>query len=171
MEIPQKIYRGGEYYELKSLLKKLLHVTNDGTYFPETADSLGLLIFYEYLHTAGSSAVSNNPVMKKTVEYIRINAVRNITAEDVAEHFGYNADYLGRLFKKYHGTGLKKYIAQAKIKAAKDLLLTTNLSVKEIAPKIGFEDENLFVKFFMYHEEISPTKFRNKYVCTHMNNK
>ena len=54
---------------------------------------------------------------------------------------------------------------------AKDLLLTTDLSVKEIAAQMEFAEENLFIKYFIYHEEISPVKFRNKYFNTHMNNK
>lgn len=171
MEILQKIYRDKEYYDLKYLLKKLLHVTNADTYPPETADSLGLLIFNEYLHIAGTSAALNNSLLKNIDEFIRLNAGKNISAEQIAARFGYNTDYLGRLFKKNHGIGLKKYIASVRIKAAKDLLLTTNLSVKEIASKIDFADENLFVKFFIYHEEISPSRFRNKYACTHMNDK
>lgn len=170
IEILEKTYRGRAYYDLKYLLKKLLHVTNEDTYPPETADSLGLLILYEYLHIAGHEAVLNNSVLKKVDEYIRMNAGRNISTKEIAEQFGYNADYLGRLFKKSHGIGLKQYIAAARIKLAKDLLLTTNLSIKEIASKIHFSDENLFVKFFLYHEEISPSRFRNQYACTHMNN-
>ena len=75
------------------------------------------------------------------------------------------------MFKKNHGVGLKQYIAAERVKAAKDLLLTTGLSVKEIAAKLGFHEENLFIKFFIYHEEISPTRFRNKYVGVHINNK
>ncbi len=171
MEIPQKTYRGSDYYDLKYLLKKLLHVTNSDTYPPETADSLGLLIFNEYMHIVGNEAVLHNSILKKIDEYIRINGKNNISVEKIAERFGYNADYLGRLFKKEHGIGLKKYIASARMNAAKDLLLTTTLSVKEIASRMNFSDENLFVKFFMYHEEISPSHFRNKYACTHMNDK
>ena len=65
----------------------------------------------------------------------------------------------------------RQYISSEKIKLSKDLLLTTRLSVKEIAARLGFGSENLFIKFFKYHEDISPAKFRNKYYNTHMNNK
>ena len=171
MEIPGKTYSSGEYYDLKYLLKKLLHITNSHTYPPETADALGLCAFCEYTNMVEKAAAGNNALLGKIDEYIRINVQKDIPVAAVAGHFGYNADYIGRMFKKNHGVGLKQYIAAERVKAAKDLLLTTGLSVKEIAAKLGFREENLFIKFFIYHEEISPTRFRNKYVGVHINNK
>lgn len=170
MEFSEKRYRGEEYHELKKLLKKLLHIANSELYPKETVDAMGLVVFLEYVHISGSAKVQNSSLMKKVEEYIHINAVNDISIKEIGKHFGYNSDYIGRLFKKNHNIGLKEYIASEKIKIAEDLLLTTGLSVKEIAAKLSFREENLFIKFFIYHEEISPTQFRNKYSNTHMNN-
>ena len=78
---------------------------------------------------------------------------------------------LGKLFRKYTGTGLKEYIAQQKMLKAKSLLLTTDMSIKQIAHELGYAEENLFIKFFAYHEEISPAVFRAQCYNTHINNK
>ena len=107
----------------------------------------------------------------KAAEYIRININKNISAKAVSEKFKYNCDYLSKLFKKTFDIGIKEYIIKEKINIAKDMLLTTDFSIKEISAKLGFRDENLFIKFFMYHEKISPGKFRNKYFNVHFNNK
>ena len=42
---------------------------------------------------------------------------------------------------------------------------------QEIALQCGFDDENKFVKFFKYHEGITPTQFRNRFFHVHMNSK
>ena len=104
-------------------------------------------------------------------EYIRNNKKRGITVSDIARHFGYNADYIGKYFKKIHGIGLKEYLAVQRIKLAKDFLLTTDMSVKQISSELGYNEENLFIKFFTYHEKISPAAFKAKYCNTHINNK
>jgi AraC-like DNA-binding protein len=57
------------------------------------------------------------------------------------------------------------------MKLAKDLLLTTDMSVKQISRELGYSEENLFIKFFTYHEKISPAAFKAKYCNTHINNK
>ena len=49
------------------------------------------------------------------------------------------------------GKNCKKYIASERMKIAKDMLITTNMSVKQIAYELGFSSENLFIKFFIYH--------------------
>ena len=54
---------------------------------------------------------------------------------------------------------------------AKDLLLSTNMSVKQISKELGYSEENLFIKFFTYNEKISPSAFKAKYCNTHINNK
>ena len=63
---------------------------------------------------------------------------------------------------------LKDYIASEKIKCARDMLISTGLPIKHIAYELGYENENLFVKFFVYHEGIGPLEFRNKYCGTHI---
>ena len=78
-------------------------------------------------------------------------------------------DYIGKLFKKAYGISIKKYIAQEKLKRARELLATTDLSVKQIAQELNYEDENLFTKFFVYHEKISPAAFKKQYGHTHLN--
>ena len=66
---------------------------------------------------------------------------------------------------------MKEYISSVRMKYAQNLLLTTNMSVKEISAQAEFENENHFIKFFKYHEGKSPSKFRNIYFNIHMNDK
>lgn len=107
----------------------------------------------------------------KITEYIRNNIKSGITVSEVADHFGYNADYIGKYFKSIHGIGLKEYLALQRVRLAKDLLLTTDMSVNQISRELGYSNDNLFIKFFTYHEKISPTAFKNKYSNTRINNK
>ncbi len=168
LNIPCKEYKGNEFYDIKYLLKKLLHMSKTPSYNKNSLDTVAFAIFNEISATLIGG--EGNALANKISEYIRININKNITVKSISQHFQYNRDYIGKLFKNAFGIGIKEYIASEKIKIAKDMLLTTNLSVKEIASKLNFENENLFVKFFVYHEKLSPSKFRNKYFNIHMNN-
>lgn len=169
IEMPFKLNKNNEYCDVKYLLKKLLHMSNTPGYSSYSTEAAALLLFGELFKM--NSCDKENGLINKISEYIRINADRGVTVEETAAHFGYNADYIGKLFKNNFGVGIKKYIMSERIKKAKDLLLNTELSVKEISSQLGFSDSNNFVKYFIYHEEISPGKFRNKYFNVHMNNK
>ena len=119
---------------------------------------------------AAAGAAAGSALANRIAEYVRIHADRPLTVADVARQFGYNPDHIGKLFRASFRVGLKEHIDQQRLRLARDLLLTTELSVKEIAARLGWRNENLFVKFFVYHEEISPARFRNRWRGTHWNN-
>lgn len=171
LEIPLKYYTGTDIYEIKQLLKKLLHISNTPTYSTAAADSAGYLIFEELVRISSEDNSLNQALASQIAEYIRNNIKNGIAVSDIARHFGYNADYIGKYFKKIHGIGLKDYLSTQRIKLAKDLLLTTDMSVKQISRELGYSEENLFIKFFTYHEKISPAAYKTKYCNTHINNK
>ena len=171
LPLPCKLCRGTDCYEVKALLKRLLHITNTASYSERAADAAGLLIYEELLqlgketNTAGNLALAH-----KIAEYIRINLKNNVTVASVAAHFNYHPDHISKLFKKSFGVGIREWITTQKLKLAKDMLLTTFCTVQQIASALGYTQENLFIKFFLYHEKISPSRFRQSFYNTHMNN-
>ncbi len=160
----------GEYITL-NLFRELLHIANSSL-MPDYAKDLSCGSIIAHLASIGKREESSPTVaFSKISEWVRMNIRCDMKVQDIAETFGYNKTYISRLFKRHSGMTLKDYINRERIKCAKELLLTTQSSIKEIAFELGFGDENLFVKFFKYHENMSPTSFRNMYFKIHMNNK
>ena len=102
-------------------------------------------------------------------EWIRMNGEKPLTSTDVAAQFGYHEDYLARLFRKNLNCTMKQYIIKTRMAYLKTQLLSTDLSLKEIAWKAGFQEYKYFLKFFTIHEGMTPTAFRNLYFNTHEN--
>lgn len=169
--MPLKTYRGKDYYELKQMMKRLLHITNTPGCPTGAADAQGYLIFDELDRRARAETLSEGNRISQILEYIKINGHRNLTVTELAARFHFHPDYLGRLFRQSVGVNLKSYLDQRKLQQARDLLLTTDRTVKQIASELGFSNENLFIKFFLYHEKITPTAFRSRYYNTHLNNR
>lgn len=53
----------------------------------------------------------------------------------------------------------------------KTLLITDELTLAQVATNTGFREYKYFLKFFKYHEGISPTQFLKIYPKTHINTK
>ena len=128
------------------------------------------LLLIELAARARDDASSNSRLLVQVREWVRVNADRRITVRDVARQFGYHEDYLTRIFQEQFGVGLKQYINMERMKRIKSLLLTTEYPLKEISLLCGFSDYKGFLKYFQYHEEASPSAFRQLYFNTHMNN-
>ncbi|MDA3798887.1 MAG: AraC family transcriptional regulator [Kiritimatiellae bacterium] len=158
-------------YKCINLFKQLLHTANTPGYSSRTAELYTALIIDELAFACKNGDNSGSSLAKQTAEWVRINSDKNISVLEVANHFKYNENYISKLFKKTFECGLKSYINDKKIEYAKNLLTSTNYSVKQIAHMMSYDDANLFIKFFKYHEQVSPTEYRNTYCNTHMNNR
>ena len=169
LPLPCKTDTGGDAYDIKAQLKRLLHITNTPLYPAAAADTAGLAILQELAHRSAAGSAAGSALANRIAEYVRIHAHRPLTVADVAQAFGYNPEYIGKLFRASFRMGLKEHIDQQRLRLARDLLLTTELSVKEIAGRLSWRSENHFVKFFVYHEEISPARFRNRWRGIHWN--
>lgn len=157
-------------YQLRQLLKRLLHVSNAPACDPLEMDASGYLVYGELRRQFREKDQVGIHLLEQVKEYIRVHVRQRLTVRMVAEHFGYHPDYLGKVFQKHFQMGLKDYLNLQRIKCMKDLLLTTEKTVKQIAFEMGYTHENLFTKFFLYHEKIGPSEFRNQYCNTHLNN-
>lgn len=65
----------------------------------------------------------------------------------------------------------KTMITDKRLAYIESMLINTNDSIKDIAEKCGFDDENLFLKYFKYHEGKTSTQFRDEFFRVHMNTK
>lgn len=94
-------------------------------------------------------------------EYILQNLTRVMSVDELADKFGYNKQYLGRVFKAEYGTTLKDFINIRKMALAKKLLVTSDMPVAAVGQFLGWQDLNQFLKYFKYHEGVTPSQYRN----------
>ncbi|MCE5323420.1 helix-turn-helix transcriptional regulator [bacterium] len=82
----------------------------------------------------------------------------------LARKLGVNASYLSRAFKKAMGAGVVEHINRLRIDEAKRLLLDNNLSITDIAFRVGFGSVQHFGRVFRAIECTSPSEYRSKHV-------
>lgn len=85
------------------------------------------------------------------------------TVQFIARQIGVSVDYLSDMLRSTTGQNTQQHIHNKLIEKAKELLSTTNLSVKEIAYQLGFEYPQSFNKLFKKKTDISPLGFRNSF--------
>jgi len=97
------------------------------------------------------------------VEYMEKNYCEQISLDDYAKLSNMSIPSFMRNFKKQFNTTPHAYLNNIRLTQAQNLLLTTHLSVTEIALQIGFIDPLYFCKFFKKQTNFSPTAYRNKF--------
>lgn len=94
--------------------------------------------------------------------YIENNCHFGITVEVLANMMNVSPSYLSRSFKKDMGTTLKHYVNMQIMDKAKQALIFTKKSIKEIAMELRFCDEFYFSNYFKRHTHHSPSLYRRR---------
>lgn len=88
----------------------------------------------------------------KKVQQVRkmlsTNLEENISIEKLAELSGLNRTTMQKVFKEMYGTTINEYRTQTRIQEAKNLLVTTKLSITEIAGRCGYTNASKFSDVF-----------------------
>ncbi len=93
-------------------------------------------------------------------EYLLEHICDDVSAEVIGEIFHYHPNYINRVFKENHGTTIHNFLIQQRIKTAKELLTTSNLSLDKIASRCGFKTLSHFSLCFKNKCGISPGRYR-----------
>ena len=109
---------------------------------------------------------ASDTVVDQVKSYIARNLSDDLSREQLARQFFLNPDYLSRLFKKETGYSLQSYIVEERIKKAKFLLETTELSISEIHEQSGFANSSYFSKIFKRETGLTPQEYRQQIQTT-----
>jgi len=94
--------------------------------------------------------------------YIEDNLTRDFDFDDLQKALGLDRSHISRVFSKAVGKTLKAYVNERRVALACDMLATSSFDINKIASLMGFEESNLFTKFFTYHTGITPSDYRRK---------
>jgi YesN/AraC family two-component response regulator len=146
----------------KMVDKKLLHTMDTGYTREDCRKTAEIVESYIslLLDAYGVGKLGQDSLVEKVKQYIFENYIFGFTASDIAKALGYNEQYLGRLFKERFGQNIKAYCNVLRINEAKRLLVSTDLSISEIAGLIGFNNTTYFNYVFANHTAMSPTQYR-----------
>lgn len=127
-------------------------------------------LFELYLHILNNHNIitkkknsAENLYYNYAVQFINMNIYRKITVAELTDILGISQPYLYNVFKNAVGISPKQYIDARKIAKAKELLLSSYMSLTEIANSIGLNDCIEFSKFFKKHVGISPSKYTDTF--------
>lgn len=98
--------------------------------------------------------------INKVIEYVHNHISDEIFVETLAEQVYLNSDYLNRIFKKKMGIPISTYIIEQKIEHAKYLLRGSDLSIGDIAAKVGYYNYSSFNRSFKKITGKSPQEWK-----------
>jgi AraC-like DNA-binding protein len=95
--------------------------------------------------------------------FIQLNLGKRLTVKQLANMVNQHPDYLSRLFLKLTGERPLSYIHTKRIERAQYLMMTTQLSLSQIAEATGFDNLPHFSKVFKKKTSLTPGQYREQH--------
>ncbi len=122
-----------------------------------------MTICAEYI-TLTNALPSRTPKIPELAKmYIHDNFTEKITIKDICKSLGCSKSALLSTFKSEYGLTVNTYLCNTRINEAKRLLSSTNMSICDIADKVGFYDQAYFSKVFSREVGATPTDYRREH--------
>ena len=122
----------------------------------------GLLI--EIARAMSFSDPDNKKRAKAIVNYIHKNLKENLSDEALGRVFHYHPNHIRRMVTEYTGIPTHKFVVKCRLAKAFELLLETNLSLKQICEAAGFQDFSHFTKSFKKMYGKNPSDCREMFI-------
>ncbi len=96
------------------------------------------------------------------LEFVENNYHDNsMSLEKIADEFNLNLTYISHFFKEQIGENFSDYLTKLKIEKAKGFLQNTDLTIGEIAIKVGYANSTVLIKNFKKIVGVTPGNFRD----------
>lgn len=148
-------------YDNRSTLERNI-VKNRQRTFCNRVESRGIIfqLFARFLKEAVRGNLNIDDRIRRSIVEIRRNIFTPISLEHLGKKANLSKDHFIRLFKKETGYTPQQYINQKKVEQAQLILMTEEISVKNLAYQLGYEDPSYFCRLFRLRTGCTPLQYR-----------
>ena len=126
-------------------------------------NQLNIAALYDFAANVQRYQYANlDKTIRRCCEYIRIHLTEKITMSDLAEFCGKSGNYISDLFQKELGERPVSYIRKQKLSYSCTLLLSTDMSIREISGALAFSSASRYNEYFRKEYGMSPKEYKNR---------
>ena len=120
-----------------------------------------LIVAVNKIEELGGADACTDARMIEIMNYVQANYI-DITLDDLAENFFLSKPYLSKYIKEKSGMTFGDLVKKIRMKKAKALLKSSNMTVENIAMSVGYQNVEHFNRLFKKAYDMTPMQFRNQ---------
>ena len=120
-----------------------------------------LIVAVNKVEELGNADACTDARMIEIMNYVQANYI-DITLDDLAEKFFLSKPYLSKYIKEKSGMTFGDLVKKIRMKKAKALLKSSNMTVENIAMSVGYQNVEHFNRLFKKAYDMTPMQFRNQ---------
>jgi AraC-like DNA-binding protein len=138
-------YGVGSSFITTGLISRIMHALGSESLYRQT-----------YMNIADGK---EEAILGKAISLMEASCGR-ISRDELAKELHYNSDYLNRIVKKYTGKPIGELSRFLLLERAKELILSQDSSISQIAQDLGFTNRTYFYRIFEKECHMTPNEYR-----------
>lgn len=159
------IFHGGQDERIREVIESILCEQIDPSRYGDVLMDSYLRILLTYLletpHSYQRTMHTHPEKITGILNYISEH-YRDVTLQDLADHFGYSAKYISQMFHVRTGKSFKEYVTALRMEEVSFQLRNSTHSVESIMHQSGFTNETYFYHQFQKIYGMTPAAYRRK---------
>ena len=147
---------------LSPIFEEIFELSKQNLPVEDTMERCGMLVFKLLnrlcIHETRDHQIPEEAQAIK--QFIDNNYQIDLNMDEISASIYRSNDYTNKLFKRYYGSTPYAYYLNIKMENAKDLLIRTNLSIKQISDRLGYKSDQYFSKQFHKYVGMTASQYR-----------
>lgn len=107
---------------------------------------------------------AKHQTVQKVLTHIEENLEKTLNRDQVAKRVGISPSRLSHLLKEETGESFSDIVKRYRMEQARDILLSSDKSISNVALQTGYCDQSHFTKVFQKYFSVSPMEYRRKHM-------
>lgn len=158
------------YFDCDDSVQALVHLCHNASrrHYPAwecaVRHALSLILLQSLYSLDQGTSPRKTSIIDAVKAYVEEHYAEKLTLTEIcAKHF-YSVPYVSSRFKDLCGCSFEQFLRQVRVRHAGELLLSTTLSVGEIAEACGYTSSRAFRNAFSHVAGMAPQQFKRQYL-------
>ena len=154
------VFSAGDVMQAQLLLTQLLTYGETARRAERDSSEIIYRLLCGLLAQDGGAEDEWSAVIARAAAFLDERLGADLTVDEVAAHVGLSTSYFTKQFRTHTGYSPHEYLTLQRVHRAKELLISTRLTVKQIAYETGYRSEDNFIRSFKKKVGVSPGTYR-----------
>jgi len=152
--------------QVRKMIQEMIAVNDEKETGYQLRTRISLLEVIEYMMREEAflqpSFVNTTDMQRELITFIQKHYTEKITLGMLAKEFHLSEKYVSWYFKEHFSISFMQYVLHLRMSRAKDLLVSTDSPITEVALSCGYPSVNFFIRSFKEGEGITPLQYRKR---------
>jgi len=152
--------------QVRKMIQEMIAVNDEKETGYQLRTRISLLEVIEYMMREEAflqpSFVNTTDMQRELITFIQKHYTEKITLGMLAKEFHLSEKYVSWYFKEHFSISFMQYVLHLRMSRAKDLLVSTDSPITEVALSCGYPSVNLFIRNFKEVHGVTPLQYRKQ---------